>query len=101
MDELTEFWTAEVSYGDRDPYGNIKTETTSPAWIEHGERLVRDTTGNEILATATVIMPAGTPVRPDQHMRLPGEERARRVVAVARYLIGDLDLPDHVEAAIE
>lgn len=101
MDELAEFWTAEVHYGDRDPYGNIKTETTSPAWVEHGERLVRDTTGTEILSTATVIMPAGTPVRSNQNMRLPGEERTRRVVAVGRYLIGDLDLPDHVEAAIE
>lgn len=72
-------------------------------FVDDSTKLVRGATGDEVVAAATVFLPAGAPDVPlGSEVTLPASlgSRVLTVVSVARHDSGPLGLPDHVELGV-
>lgn len=67
-------------------------------FIEPKRRLVRSSTGEQVISETTVYTyPANAALfKPGSRVTLDDPENPARVITVSRFESGDLDLPDHV-----
>lgn len=101
-DPLDIFYNTTIAYGMPDPYGNLDADTwqTTKAWVERGDKLTRNRDGAEVISTAQVFCPAGTPINATHLVRLRHEQEPREVIATKSYEPSGLPLPDHVEVLL-
>lgn len=104
-DEMTEFYVHTVSTKTligTGAYGDVHAEPVDTAgFVDEKRRLVRDTTGQQVISETTIY---GPPERklvwtPGSLITLPSGREAT-VITCGVSDSGDLDLPDHVVAAL-
>ena len=103
MDEFPEFWVHEctvtpaLAEGETDDYGRPLQGAPFKVvgWVEEGAHMVRDTTGVEVTAQATLTLPAdATRIAVGSTLTLPTGRVAE--VLTATWTDGrPLDLPSH------
>ena len=104
MDDLAAFFIHETTVERRtgsSPSGSVfASGVPVVGWVDQTSKLVRTANGSEVVASASVFYPAGTPIIPlGSYVTLPavfGSQRAQ-VVDFAVRDSGALDLPDHLE----
>lgn len=77
--------------------------TATAGLVDDSDRLIRDTSGQEIVSSTTVLLPVSTPDVPiDSTVKLPPQfgSRESRVISVTRRDAGPLALPSHLELAL-
>lgn len=106
-DLLADFWVHTVSverYLGSGSKGDVfDTAVDAAAFIDDRWKLVRDVTGQEVVSSATVFLPATTAEVPlDSQVTLPTEfgGRTSRVIVVSRHDGGTLPTPDHLELSL-
>lgn len=103
-DELADFWVHTVAVRTYRGAGALGAIYDPPVdllcFVDDKRRLVRSGQGAEVVSETTVIAPTGTTnLTPESVVTLPSGREAT-VITVAVRDSGDLDLPDHVEAAL-
>ncbi|KON72598.1 hypothetical protein M768_13910 [Cellulosimicrobium cellulans F16] len=105
-DELDEFLVHTVtvvpligSGGMGDVHG--PPVTGLPCFVDETTRMVRDRTGAQVVSSATVYARATAPAVPPGSLLTLPSGRTSVVLAESRRESGPLDLPDHVEWAVE
>src|SRR5262245_44569478 len=107
MSDLNEFWvhtTGVERKTGNSPSGPILAPAINVSgFVEPKIRLVRDASGVEVVASATVYYPPATGyIPPGSFITPPTELGARaRVITCAVHDAGPLDLPEHVEVTVE
>lgn len=77
-------------------YGNTYgPPVVLPARVDMTRKVVRSTTGVEVVAEATVVLPPGTVCPPDSLVTMPGEDRERATLTYSP-VVGARDV-HHVE----
>lgn len=71
---------------------------TVRAFVDESRRRVRDSTGREVTAEATIVCPLATTAPVESRITLPSG-RVATVIAAARRDGGGLPTPDHLELA--
>lgn len=104
MSELADFWVHTVTVRTVTGTGGMGTTYAAPApvpcFVEEKRRLVRAPDGAQVVSEATVYAPAGTTaLSPGSLVALPSG-RTATVITSSVLDGGDLDLPDHVAAAL-
>lgn len=106
-DDLSAWWVHTVSvarYTGSGAYGDVfATATTATGFVDDSRQLVRDVSGQEVVSSARVFLPAATVDIPlDSQVSLPAQfgGRTSRVIAVARHDAGGLPTPDHLEVSL-
>ncbi|WP_194522344.1 hypothetical protein [Cellulosimicrobium sp. JZ28] len=72
-----------------------------PCLVDETTRMVRDRTGAQVVSSATVYARTTAPAAPPGSLLTLPSGRTAIVLAEARRTSGPLDLPDHVEWAVE
>lgn len=103
-DELDEFWVHTITVKTRTGGGSLGPTYTPPAavtcFVEDKRRLVRNADGAQVVSETTIYAPTGTTaLAPESLVTLPSG-RVATVITSAVLHGGDLDLPDHVHAAL-
>jgi len=105
-DELDDFLVHTVtvvplvgSVGMGDVHGPPVTGV--PCFVDETTRMVRDRTGAQVVSSATVYARTTAPDAPPGSLITLPSGRTVGVLAQARRASGPLDLPDHVEWAVE
>ncbi|MBE9924431.1 hypothetical protein G8C93_00805 [Cellulosimicrobium cellulans] len=75
--------------------------TGVPCFVDASTRMVRDRTGTQVVSSATVLARTTAPDAPPGSLLTLPSGRTSVVLAQARRESGPLDLPDHVEWAVE
>lgn len=105
MDPLAEFWTRDIAirrligtgpYGDR----HAAPETLL-CRLKHENRLVRDSSGEEVVSRSRASMPADTPTIPAGSLvQVPGETVWRKTIGESRHQGGFDHSPDYYSIEI-
>lgn len=103
-DALADWWQHSVSierYEGSGAKGDVfAAAVDADALVDDTQRLVVDATGQEVISTATVFLPALTADVPlNSRVTLPAQfgGRPARVIVVKRHDAGTLPTPNHVE----
>jgi hypothetical protein len=107
-DPLAQWWvhTTDVQrFTGAGPDGDTwdATDTALPCFISDKRRLVRASTGEQVVSETTVLYPKSTPDIPiDSLVTLPAlfGGRTSNVLSVSRHDGGGLPTPDHLEVAL-
>lgn len=100
-DELGLFWvhtTSVRTFEGSGPFGETYTDPQDvPCFIDSTRKLVRDQTGREVVAEATIQGPVTHAAKftPESLTTINGAERT--VLTVSTHYSGSLGLPDHFE----
>jgi len=89
--------------GELDDYSRPTAETSeevSGVWVDERTRTVRNANGEEILSTATVILPPDKKAAAVTAVTLPSGRRAN-VISYTEATSGELGLPDHNRLTLE
>ena len=107
-DPLAAFWVHEVTvehYAGPGPEGPTYAAAYNlPCFVDAKRRLVRSTTGEQVVSSVTVFAPPGAPLVPvGSRITLPGSHGGHqtRVITTSNADGGWLRTPDHGEISCE
>ncbi|UQE74195.1 hypothetical protein MYK68_15905 [Gordonia sp. PP30] len=86
----------------RGPYGDQHAaEVTILCRLKHEQKLVRDSSGAEVVSVSSAAMAVGTAdIPPGSLVQVPGDEAWRTVIAAARHIGGFDKSPDYYSIEI-
>lgn len=104
-DRFARWWvhTVQVSpfLGDGAYGPQYGPQTPLLCFVDDKRSLVRDSDGAEVVSSSRIMAPAGTTtLTPGTRVTLPSG-REGTIISVAVHDSGTLNLPDHVEAAVD
>ncbi len=104
MSDIDVFWVHTVTVAALTGAGGMGDTYAAPVavacFVEESRKVVRGPDGAEVVSEATLYAPAGTAsLTPGSLVTLPSG-RVATVITTATHDSGDLDLIDHVEAAL-
>lgn len=106
-DPLADWWVHQVhieAYAGSGAYGDsYDTAVTVTGLVDDTNRLVVNADGQQVVSSARVFLPAGTVVPLGSRVTLPAPflGRASQVIAVSVHDAGTVDVPSHVELALQ
>lgn len=106
-DDLAEFYvhaTTVERYEGTGAYGDVFADpATVLGFVDDSNKLIRDSTGQQVVSSARVFFPSATDLIPlKSRVTLPAPFLGRQstVIALSVHNSGGLELPDHLETAL-
>ncbi len=108
VDELDEWWQHDISVSRKTGSSGYTDTFDSPVvlkgFYDGGQRMVRSSTGDQVIAQATAFFPPTIDFIPTESLvaapsNLGG--RVGKVITCTKHEVGELELPTHWEVTLE